>query len=511
MNSELLINFAVQFLGTGAAFFLAYQSFQKRRIQLGDEPTLPEYFVRRSTYWIGIASYCTFIAALYWLLTWRWLSLEPLVTHIVKNIHPGELTSLLNGLDGSTIMPLIAAGLFLFFIAWESKFNPLLILRDSIHDAFAIPTKAVEVYNALITSRLSAVDDGLKAQIGNRLLVPSIDPGDFEKSSATVEYKWAHNCLLFDQIQSYANQSSFRRLFSEPSLKWGEICISYNAMSEKVNIWKEAEPHYTKTVNLIKELDHLTGLLCRLLASLVVFGSASENEIWATVKQLGGNVHEARLKHTYKYVLLFTAATAIGVMLGREISVSLHNAFLFPDKPLTHFSYTTLRWIAYSIPMYVLPIALVFISRTLASRRQREQADRYYGFYMAMMIMGFIVSTMVSTLVLELTFYRREYFDFLESFLDHMRWGILPALMCGFVAYRMDTPVSESETLRKLIMDAALRFLAWGSVAFIIMLYATDDLTLQESNLRFTLVGTAFFVLGLLGASARFKTARPDD
>ncbi|MDD5412735.1 MAG: hypothetical protein PHF31_15230 [Methylobacter sp.] len=511
MNSELLINFAVQFLGTGAAFFLAYQSFQKRRIQLGDEPTLPEYFVRRSTYWIGIASYCTFIAALYWLLTWRWLPLEPLVTHIVKNIHPGELTNLLNGLDESTIMPLIAAGLFLFFIAWESKFNPLLIFRDSIHDAFAIPTKAVEVYNALITSRLSAVDDGLKTQIGNRLLVPSIDPGDFEKSSATVEYKWAHNCLLFDQIQSYANQSSFRRLFSEPSLKWGEICISYNAMSEKVNIWKEAEPHYTKTVNLIKELDHLTGLLCRLLASLVVFGSASENEIWATVKQLGGNVHEARLKHTYKYVLLFTAATAIGVMLGREISVSLHNAFLFPDKPLTHFSYTTLRWIAYSIPMYVLPIALVFISRTLAFRRQREQADRYYGFYMAMMIMGFIVSTMVSTLVLELTFYRREYFNFLESFLDHMRWGILPALMCGFVAYRMDTPVSESETLGKLIMAAALRFLAWGSVAFIIMLYATDDLTIQESNLRFTLVGTAFFVLGLLGASARFKTARPDD
>ncbi|MFA6163161.1 MAG: hypothetical protein WC685_07020, partial [Methylobacter sp.] len=319
------------------------------------------------------------------------------------------------------------------------------------------------------------------------------------------------NCLLFDQIQNYANQSSFRRLFSEPSLKWGEICISYNAMSEKVIVWKEAEPHYTKTIKLIKELDHLTGLLCRLLASLVVFGSASENEIWATVKQLGGNVHEARLKHTYKYVLLFTAATAIGVMLGREISVSLHNAFLFPDKPLSHFSYTTLRWIAYSIPMYVLPIALVFISRTLAFRRQREQADRYYGFYMAMMIMGFIVSTMVSTLVLELTFYRREYFNFLESFLDHMRWGILPALMCGFVAYRMDTPVSESETPGKLIMAAALRFLGWGSVAFIIMLYATDDLTIQESNLRFTLVGTAFFVIGLLGASARFKTARPDD
>lgn len=510
MTVELLINFAVQLLGTGAAFFLAYGSFQKRRIQLGDEPTLPQYFIRRSTYWIGIASYCAFMAGLYCLLTWRWLPLDPLITHVVKNLRSRELLNLLNGLDGNTIIPLIAAGLFLFFIAWENRFNPLLFLRDRIHDAFAIPTKAVQVYNALLTSRLSAVEDGLKMQITDRLLVSSIDPGDFEKSSATVEYKWAHNCLLFDRIQHYADQTSFSRFFNEPSLKWGEICISYNAMSEKVAVWKKAEPHYTKTVNLLKELDRLTGLLCRLLASLVVFGSASEKDIWATVNQLGGNIHEARLQHTYKYILLFTAATAIGVMLGREISVFLHNAFLFPDKPLAHFNYNTLRWVAYAIPMYVLPIALVFIVRALTFRQQREQSDRYYGFYMAMMIVGFIVSTTVSALVLELTFYHRDSFNFPESFIQHMRWGILPALVSGFVAYRMDTPESEAESMGKLIMSAVWRFLGWGSVAVVIMLYATDDLIIQETNLRVTLVGTAFFGVGLLGAAARFKPERAD-
>jgi hypothetical protein len=509
MTVELLINIVTQVLGTGGAFLLAYRSFQKRRIQLGAEPTLPQYFIRSSSYWTGIASYCLLMAALYWLLTERWLPLVSLEALIVKSFRSRELVSLLYGLDGSTIIPLIVAGLFLFLIAWENKFNPLLILRDGIHDAFAIPTKAVEVYNALISSRLSAVDEALKSQIEQRLLVPSIDSGDFDKSSATVEYKWAHNCLLFDQIQSYANQESFRRFFNEPSLRWGEICISYNAMSEKIIVWKEAEPHYTKTVNLIKELDRLTGLLCRLLAALVIFGSANENDIWASVKQLGGNVYESRLKHTNKYILIFTAATTIGVMLGREVSVWLHNAFLFPDKPLAHFDYTTLRWVAYGILMYVLPITLVFISRTLIFRFQRGQSDLNYGFYMAMMIMGFMVSTTASTLILELTYYK-ENFNFLDSFIQHMRWGILPALMCGFVAYRMDLPEYEPTALGKVILAAVLRFLGWGAVAVIIMLYATDDLTIQETNLRFTLVGTAFFVVGSLGASVRFKTVRQD-
>ena len=511
MSVESIIYVAVQLIGMSAALLLAYRSFQKRRIQLGAEPTLPQYFVGKNTYWVGIASYCSCMAVLYWLLTENWLPVEPLLTLIVQNISSGEWVQLLNGLDGNTLIPLIAAGLFLFLIAWENKLNPLLFLRNSVHDAFAIPTKAVEVYNALITSRLSAADNELKERIAERLLVPSIDQGDYEKSSATVEYKWAHNCLLFDRIQHYADQSSYSRFFHEPSLKWGPICISYNAMSEKIAVWKEAEPHYTKTVNLLKELDQLTGLLCRLLACLIVFGSTSETDTWATVKRLGGNIHEARLKHTYKYVLLFMAVTAIGVMLGREISVVLHNTFLFPDKPLKHFSYTTLRWIAYAILMYVLPIAIVFVSRVLSFRRQREQADRYYGFYMAMMIMGFIVSTTVSALVFELTFYRREHFNFLESFLQHMRWGILPALVSGFVAFQMDAPTSDAETFGELVKSVALRFLGWGTVAVIIMLYATDNLTIEEPNLRFTLVGTAFFVVGLLGACVRFKSAKTND
>lgn len=124
-----------------------------------------------------------------------------------------------------------------------------------------------------------------------------------------------------------------------------------------------------------------------------------------------------------------------------------------------------------------------------------------------MMFVGFVVSTSISTFILELTFYHRDDFKFLDSFLDHARWGIMPALISGFVAYRMDAPASDAETLSQTTIAAALRFLAWGGIAVIFMLYATDDLALEKLNLRFTLVGTAFLVTGLLGAAARFKTA----
>ena len=506
MEFDLIANYVIQMFGAGAACLLALLSFRKRRLELGDEPTLPQYFTRRGLYWIGLGFYCSFITAIFFLLISNWLPLQPLVSSIVENISAREFAKLFTSLDGRKLIPLIFAVFFLFLVYWESRFNPLLLFRDFIYDAFAIPRKTVEVYNALKTSRLADVDNHLKETIAERLLIPSIDPGDFEKSNATVEYKWAHNCVLFDQIQTYANNSSYQRFFSEPSLKWGDICVSYNAMSEQVANWKEGEPHYTKTVNLIKELDHLMGLLSRLLACLVVFGSNSEKEIWETVRRLGGNIYQARLKHTYKYILIFTAATAVGVIAGREFSVFLHNSFIYPANQLAHFDDATLRWIFYAITIYVLPIALVFVARTYAYRTGDSDSQRYYGFYLVMMIVGFIVSTSVSALILELLYFESYNLDVLPSFLEHMRWGILPALMCGFVAYQMDNPVKESETLKQFIQSQTLRFLGWGLVGLIIMLYATDKLTIEEQQLRFTIVGTVIFVVGFLGMAARFKT-----
>jgi hypothetical protein len=506
--SDALVYHGLQLIGAVAAFVLAYRSFERRSIKLGEEPTLPRYFAPRGWYWLGLVAYSTLMVLLLLGLVTVWLPLRPLVTDVMANTAAGDPRALLASLTSTALIPLIAAAAFLFLIAWESRFNPLLLIRDAVYDMFAIPRKAHEVYNVLRTSRLAGVDAKVRAESLGRLNAPSLDPGDFDKAIDTVEYKWARSCVLFGKIQSYAEQPSFRRFFQEPSLKWGQICLSFNEASEKVASWKSAEPHYTKTLALMEQLDHLTGLLCRLLACLVVFGSANEAEMWATVVRLGGDPRQARLKHTYKYLLTFSGAIVLAVAIGREVAVFMYNGLFEPDSTLEHFAIDTFRWMIYAVMMYIMPIALVFAARVEAYRMAASDTAHYYGFYTAMMVTGFILSTTVSALVTGLAAANGGEFHFGRSFVDSMPWGILPALMCGFVAYQMDSPVDDSETKAHMWGVALLRLLAWGALGLVIMLYATSNIAVDEHGLRFVLVVTTAFVSGFLGAVARFKVVQ---
>ena len=507
MSGELVYR-CLQALGAGAAFFFAYRSFERRSIKLGEEPTLPRYFAPRGWYWLGLIAYSTFMALLVLGLLSVWLPLRPLVEDVARNVAAGDPQALLASLTSTALIPVLAAALLLFLITVESRFNPVLLVRDAVYDMFAIPRKAHEVYNVLRTSRLAGVGADVRKESLERLLVPSLDLGDFDKASDTVEYKWARSCVLFGKIQSYADQPSFRRFFKEPSLKWGQICVSFNEASEKVAIWKSAEPHYTKTLSLMQQLDHLTGLLCRLLACLVVFGSPNEREMWQTVVHLGGDPRQARLKHTYKYLLTFSGAIVLAIAIGRELAVVLYNGFFEPDTTLEHFSIDTFRWMLYALMMYILPIGLVFAARVEAYRMAASDAEHYYGFYATMMIVGFLLSTSVSALVTGLGAAEAGQFRFARSFLDSMPWGILPALMCGFVAYQMDSPVDDTESRAHMWGAALLRLVVCGAFGLVIMLYATSNISANEHGLRFVVVVTTAFVSGFLGAVARFKVVQ---
>ncbi len=274
--------------------------------------------------------------------------------------------------------------------------------------------------------------------------------------------------------------------------------------------WKAAEPHYTKTLDLISKLDYLGRLLCRLLACLVVYGSGNDEEMWSSVARLGGDPNQARLKHTYKYLLIFTAAIALAVVLGREFSILLNNQFVDSTPRLEYFEFATFRWMLYAISMYILPIVLVFVARVEAYRSGVHDDTRYWGFYTVMTVLCFVLSTAMSALVFGLAAAEGNEFSFAGSFLGSMRFGILPALMSGFVAYQMDNPAAEDEPKSRMYAMALLRLVIWAFVGLVVILYATDDLPLQQPGLRFTMVITTVFVTALLGAVARFKLVKTE-
>ncbi len=506
MTFEAAFDLVLRLGGTLAAGALALLSAHRRSIQLGDEPTLPQYFVRRSVYRLGIGTWCLLIAVLFYLLVTYWAPLRPLVDALAAPFRENNGSRPVWALDGSLFLPLILAAGALFLLGWEHKFNPLLILRDTIYDASAIPRTAVKVYNVLRVSRLSAIDAQAREQIVGRLLTDSLDVADFDRGSSTLEYRWARSCVLFDKINSYATQDSYARFFAEPSLMWGDICIMFNDASEKMAVWKRGPASSARTIELLQQLDRLNGLLCRFLACLIIVDSPTERELWQKVERLGGSPRQARLKHTYKYLVTYAAALAAGVVVGRELSVFIWNQIVGGEGGLAHFQFDTLRWILWGILIFVVPIALVFAARATSYRIMPEQPERYYGFYVLMSLAGFLFGTAFAGLVLGLDAANGGDFDFLRSFVDSMRWGLLPAMMCGYVAFEMDTFVSDDQPRREMVWRALLRFAAWAALGLVMMLYATDDLRGIDNALRFTAVVTTAFVVGFLGAVTRFKT-----
>ncbi len=502
MGSEIAFRL-VQLAGTVLTLVLASRSFTARVLTLGDEPTLPRYQAPRGLYGLGTASYALIMALLYLMLVTVWTPLRPLIDALF-NPTTADAATYLASITAGLVVPLMVILVFFFLLTWESHLNPVLVLRGVVYNLFAIPRRAQDVYTSLRGAGLGGVDEAHREACIANLLADSLAKEDFDRSADTVEYRWARACLLFGQIQSYADQHSYHRFFQEPSLKWGQICISFNETSEKVANWKNAEPHYTKTLELIEKLDQLIRWLCRLLACIVVYGSPNEEEMWKTVARLGGDPRQVRLRHTYRHLLLFSAVIVAAVAVGREVSVTCYNVLFQPADPLEHFAFDTVRWSLYAISMYVVPMGVVFVAHAEAYRSPRNPA-RYYGFYALMTLICFVISTSMSALVFGLSADDTQ-FSFAASFVGSMRFGILPALMCGYVAYQMDAPaLDDPKSLREELRLAAIRAGTWAVLGLIIMLYATDEMPLESEGLRVTMTITSAFVCAFLAAAARFR------
>jgi len=499
-------------LGTGLSLVLAARSFQHRLVQFAGQPALPRYLTRPKLYVVGLVSYSVLVLAFYVALILYWGPLADTFGPIVdKNTFVGKLVDRgTTGEPNKSLIPWLAAAVVLYLISWESKYNPLLIVREVIFDAVSIPRMAVNVYQSLRNAEFRNLNEVEIAAVLRAPTVTAVCAGDFKVNRNTVEYKWSHICYLLYSALKFADQPSYESVFGDEMMRWDSIRTDYLAVGSQVTAWKTDHPDYTETLGLIATLDDLTLRLYRLLACAAVFGNGNEKQVWDFVQEVTKSSAIPAPKDITPFVLLFTASILLTILIGRELSVAAYHQFIGPANDIPPWDANKMAWWAsISILLYIVPITLMFWIRNYFRQRFPFEGRRYWNLYLGFgaMAFGIAILSLPTTAGVGFDLSSPVYWAKVTA---GIQWGFLPALMCGYVAFRMDSIVPPAEPARRMIMTALARFTLCGATGLVVLTWASLVTVLPNSDhlspsQTFVIVASGTLLVGVLGALSRFR------
>jgi hypothetical protein len=499
-------------LGIVLSFVLAARSFQLRRVQFAGQPALPRYLTRPNLYVVGLVAYSALAGIFYLALILYWGPLSETFGPIFGDDNwIGQLLQKHgSGAPNQDLIPWLAAAVMLYLVRWESKYNPLLIMREFIFDAVSIPQRAVDVYQALRTADFRTLGDTEITEVLAAPTVTAVAAGDFKLNRNTVEYKWAHISYLFFRALDFAERQSYESLFGDDMLRWESIRADYTVESGRVAAWKSAvpAPHYTETLELIGTLDDLTQRLYRLLACVAVFGNGDAQATQSFVRDVTRALPAAvAVKDLTPYLLLFIASILVTILVGREVSVALYHGLIGPADDIVQFDAAKMSWwSSVSILLYMLPVALMFAFRCRFKRRFPFDVSRYWNLYIAFAALAFAIAALTLPTISGLARFDLGSLAYWSGVQREIPWCILPGLLCGYVAYQMDTPVRPRETRREILQAGLARFGVSVTVGVLVLGWAVLFTGVSASQ-GFVIVVTGALLVGVLGAMSRFRTS----
>jgi len=500
-------------LGIGLSFILAARSFQLRRVQFAGQPALPRYLTRPNLYAVGLVAYSALAGLFYMALILYWGPLSETFGPLFGDDNwVGQLLQKHgNGAPNQDLIPWLAAAVMLYLVQWESKYNPLLIIREFIFDAVSIPQRAVDVYQSLRNADFRTLADQEIAEVLTAPAVTAVGAGDFKLNRNTVEYKWAHISYLFFRALDFAERSSYESLFGDDMLRWESIRTDYATVANRVGDWKSSKepPHYTETLELIGTLEDLTQRLYRLLACVAVFGNGDEQATRSFIRDVTRALPAPAVRDLTPYLLLYIASILVTILVGREVSVALYHGLVGPAPDILQFDAVKMSWwSSVSILLYMLPIALMFLFRYHLKRTFPFDKARYWNLYVGFAALAFAIAvltlpTISSTAAVHFDLGSAAYWTGVQHAVP---WGILPGLLCGYVAYQMDTPVPPRETQRQILAAALQRFGLSVAVGVLVLGWAVMFTGTTPSQ-GFVIVVTGSLLVGVLGSMSRFRTS----
>lgn len=519
-----LIAFVVLFFLAG---YLAWQAFERGEIVLEGTPTLPKYMTRRPAYYLGALGFSIASMLIYCIIVAFYKPFLPIIQFISTPLY--EFSKSLAE-DDTLTYPLIlvlAGVLFVVLLRLESRFNPLLILRNVFYRGAAIPKKVrVLLYcakNSMVTpenDRQAALEDDL---------VRFVDLVDFDKDWNTIDRKWADTSHLFHWLRTQNRSGRHATFFEDLSLKWNSkgdekgVKDRYLDLADSIGEIKKGESVLPTLKLIIDPLERVHADMCRVAACFLVYKNSNEMAIWNEAEDLGIHHGKVFVKNVLSGFVFYALAFVVSAYLGSALSFATYQ-ILFGSPgtdPLSLLDPSIVNnWAIYSLLINGVPVFAVLLWRYFMFHFDPPQPGVYPQSYAWLSVTGFVIGAVTLSIAIKLM-EEGQQASLLEVLSSNFQWAILPAVYCAFIAWRMDMvrhlpdPAGTPASTRAL--HAAWERLEWGipcaAVSALVILVPCllikaeslppDYATIGLGMLRWMIVGTAS-IIGLgVGLVAR--------
>ena len=503
------------FMGFLMSFLVGYQSINKRWLTIGNMPTYPRYLTSQRLYHVGVIGYALVSGLFFIAVTVYWVPLQPLLSLVLGQMNLG--TDAINRITAEeALAPILAVALVIYLIRWNSPYNPLLIVQNAAYDFAAIPRKAYEVHSTIQNSQFFEKYQNRAEEIIAELNVEnSLDKGDFEKNQKSLEFRWANVCMLYFEVDNFAKDSSYRRFFAEKSLNWPQIQSEHVHLSEEVARWKKAEPDYINSIQLIQQLEKIQDQLFWFLTFLHIFGSNSEEALWEKIDQYSTKTSETRLLSPSKEIAAVGIGIAFATLGGHELGILFCKCFLSNSAEIPQFfSFEALKWLPFAMCAVWGPVAINTLIRCKLVRTFPPGEREYWGMYIAMFLLTFILSLCAFVMVDFVMMYFRdtqmEVYLLKDRFKVFARWSIFPALIGSYCLYCIDRHrlLEKNKSIKLKLTGSIQRALLFGIAGSFLGLFATA--TFSSSALRITVITTLFLIMAGIAFILNYDSKRKE-
>jgi hypothetical protein len=148
----------------------------------------------------------------------------------------------------------------------------------------------------------------------------------------------------------------------------------------------------------------------------------------------------------------------------------------------------------------------MFAVRCRFKQRFPFDVSRYWNLYIAFAVLAFAIAALTLPTISGLARFDLGSAAYWSGVQREIPWCILPGLLCGYVAYQMDTPVRPRETAREILRAGLARFGVSATVGVLVLGWAVLFTGVTPSQ-GFVIVVTGALLVGVLGAMSRFRTS----